>query len=532
MEKMIQNNQSFGYNVSTSFHYTFHTLDITIVHSMKNNENHAARLKLLRESMGFSQRDMAGELGVVHGTIGLWESAQRTIPGPVLILMDLYERELGLRKVMPDHDLGSLESSWFSRSLKISGVATETGARYIWNHLKILFSPKVTSNEIQKRTTEAMALRIADTLGKLKGLPMKLGQMVSYMNFHHPDMASSSFASLQDSCKPLSAASVTEIIVEEFKKTPNQLFKKWNPTPFAAASIGQVHRAELDNGRMVAVKVQYPQIRESIESDLVSLRLVEKMGTPYFKSQESGSWMNEMEERLLGECDYRKEMESQIRFAKIYKNHHQIVIPEVIPEFTSTRVLTSDLVLGIRFADFLKSASQEEKNRAAEAIWDFSFGSLIRHGIFNGDPHPGNYLFADGKVTFLDFGCVQVLRKETLDIWKRSLKCLKKDDMEGLGKITFEMGFVSDPSTFDLKHHYEAVKTWDAPFLTDGPFSFTPEYLAQCWKLSATDNPNLRLVNFPREMMLMHHMHWGVYSILTHLKATINCRERIEPFLS
>ena len=172
------------------------------------------------------------------------------------------------------------------------------------------------------------------------------------------------------------------VVFEEFGKRPKDLFLKWSEKPFVAASIGQVHRAQLFTGEEVAVKVQYPKIVAEIESDLDQLL----KGT-------NPEIAKDFRERILEECDFLKEAENQTRFKSIFEDARTILIPKVFGQLTSQSVLTTEFVEGKSYRDFLDGATQVEKNRAAETIIHFFTFAGFKHGLIQGDPHPGNYLF-------------------------------------------------------------------------------------------------------------------------------------------
>ena len=197
------------------------------------------------------------------------------------------------------------------------------------------------------------------------------------------------------------------VVAEELGAPPERAFARWDPQPIAAASIGQVHRAVTLDGRAVAVKVQYPGIAETMAADLRNVALLRRILRITAPAQDVDALLNELRDRVLEELDYRREAASQQRFAAYYRDHPTIHVPSVVTELSTRRVLTTELSDGARFAE-LASWPQRERDLAAETIYRFVFRSLYEIGAFNGDPHPGNYLFRrGGRVTFLDFGLVK-----------------------------------------------------------------------------------------------------------------------------
>src|SRR5690348_946209 len=203
---------------------------------------------------------------------------------------------------------------------------------------------------------------------------------------------------------PQLAAGVVE---EELGAPPDRVFARWDPRPIAAASIGQVHRAVTLDGRAVAVKVQYPGIAETIAADLRNVALLRRMLRITAPAQDVDALLTELRDRVIEELDYAREAANQRLMAAYYDGHPTIHVPRVISELSTRRMVTSELSSGARFAE-LASWPQPERDLAAETIYRFVFRSLYEVRAFNGDPHPGNYLFhRGGRVTFLDFGLVR-----------------------------------------------------------------------------------------------------------------------------
>src|SRR6201982_3631553 len=197
------------------------------------------------------------------------------------------------------------------------------------------------------------------------------------------------------------------VVTEELGFPPERALARWDLEPIAAASIGQVHRAMTHDGRAVAVKVQYPGIAETISADLDNVALLRRMLRITAPNQDVEALVAELRERVLEELDYRREAENQRYMAAYYDGHPTIRVPKIIDEFSTRRVVTSELAPGPRFSERV-TWSQRERDLAAETIYRFVFRSLYEIRAFNGDPHPGNYLFhGGGRVTFLDFGLVK-----------------------------------------------------------------------------------------------------------------------------
>src|SRR5882757_4468318 len=263
------------------------------------------------------------------------------------------------------------------------------------------------------------AARYADRLGRSRGVLMKAGQILSValpesaVDTDYRGIYQAAFAKLQDDAPPMPAELAIEVLTAELGRPPSEVFAEFDPRPLAAASIGQVHAATLPGGRRVAVKVQYPGVDRAIRADLANTELLATFlqmlvtVAPGLARMDVRAMARELSERIGEEVDYRIEATNQQDFAELHRGHPFIRIPEVISEFSGRRVLTMELIDGMRYAAAL-SADQSLRDQWGEAIYRFVWGNTILRGLFNADPHPGNYLFhPDGTVTFLDFGCVK-----------------------------------------------------------------------------------------------------------------------------
>ncbi len=250
---------------------------------------------------------------------------------------------------------------------------------------------------------------VAAVLGGMKGAIMKAGQMLSFIADGLPPEAQAALATLQQDVPPMAPSLAAGVIRSELGDDPEKIFLEWNPTPLGAASIGQVHKAVTRDGRIVAVKVQYPGVDKAIKSDLDNAEMLYGMFASFaLRNLDVKSLVDELRERMADELDYRLEASLQTEFAERYDGHPFIRIPKIVPELSTQRVLVSEWVDGLRFDDFIATADEATRQKAAEVMFRFAQGAIQHHHVFNGDPHPGNYiLHDDGTVTFLDFGLVK-----------------------------------------------------------------------------------------------------------------------------
>lgn len=480
------------------------------------------RLLLLRDAMGLTQRECAELFGVVHGAVGLWEAGKRKIPGPVLKLMAMYEAELGLDIADSDavQGLDALQTSWTTRALKLASTGVYVTGKLALHGLKAALTQGRELTAIEQEIHLAVSRRVVATLGEMKGLAQKLGQIISFMNFHLPPSVRRELASLQHLSPPMSAAVIAEQIVIATGQTPRQLFAEWEPTPFAAASIGQVHRARLPSGEAVAVKVQYPDIQKVLKADLKNGALLERLVATVLRGHQPGQLVQEVHERLVEECDYRREAEQMQRFAQMHAADARIVVPRVYAEYCRPTLLVADLIDGATFADFVRRATRAQRDAAGATIFTAALRPLFEHGCFNGDPHPGNYLFlSDGRVALLDFGCVKTLRKDIRALWLRFIRSVCRGERAGMEAALLAMSVVTDPDRFGFADCWELMREWYAPWYQSGPFRFTEAWLAERWQRMILRNPNAARLNFPRELIYLNQLQWGLYAVLAALEA-------------
>jgi predicted unusual protein kinase regulating ubiquinone biosynthesis (AarF/ABC1/UbiB family) len=423
-----------------------------------------------------------------------------------------------------------------SRGLAAMRLAARGGARYAVS-APLLFA---AAGERRQQLRDDLALRtaqdVADTLGTMKGVLMKIGQLASYVDDGIAPPARKILGRLQDSVPPMSADLAAGVISGELDGTPEQVFKEWDERPIAAASIGQVHRAITRDGRAVAVKVQYPGIAETIAADLGNVGLIRSLLKMAVPSQDVTALIDELRERIGEELDYEREARNQRQFAAYFEGHPTATVPKIVDELSTARVITSELAAGARFSEML-SWSQQEKDLAAETIYRFTFRSLYELRAFNGDPHPGNYLFEPGgRVTFLDFGLVKHFTPAELAPLEAMIAalCVQQDD-EAFRRAMEAAGFL-DPGapipTSEVVRHmelfYETIKD-------TGPRTMTSAYSSavarRYWDFSA---PLAAYAKIPRSYVIVQRINLGLFAILGQMNATADWRSisaEIWPFV-
>jgi len=368
---------------------------------------------------------------------------------------------------------------------------------------------------------------------------MKLGQMASYLDQGLPEPVRAALAELQAGAPPMSPELAAAMVRQELGADPTDVFAEWDPRPIAAASIGQVHRALTHEGDAVAVKVQYPGVEEAMAADLDNVGLIFAGMGQAFPGLDHRSLVTELRDRLVEELDYRHESANQRLFADYYAGHPTIHVPVVHDRYSTGRVLTTELANGAHL-DEVVTWSQDQRNLAAETLYRFAFGSLYRLAMFNGDPHPGNYLFRpDGHVTFLDFGLVKHFEPAEIDAFGAMIEAMVIDHdpaefrrvVEDIGLLKAGMTFTDDEVVDYLGHFYDFV-------LEDRDYTITAEYASETvrrfFDTSGPYRDIMRAANVPPFMVIIQRINLGLYAIFGELAATANWRrlaEEIWPFV-
>jgi predicted unusual protein kinase regulating ubiquinone biosynthesis (AarF/ABC1/UbiB family) len=378
--------------------------------------------------------------------------------------------------------------------------------------------------ELEEQFVIKSAEDVAGVLGGMKGAIMKAGQMFSFIADGLPPEAARALATLQADVAPMAPSLARQVVREELGAEPEDLFLDWSEVPVAAASIGQVHRAVLRDGRVVAVKVQYPGVDKAISSDLDNAQLLYGMFSQFaLPSLDVKAMIDEVRARMVEELDYRIEAQSQKEFADYYEGHPFVRIPHVVHEFSARRVLTSEWVEGLRWADFLETADQATKNKAAEVLMRFAQGSVYFHRMFNGDPHPGNYRFhEDGTITFLDFGLVKRWESQEIEDLMPMLDAVLEQDAEKLLQQMVKLQVVPASHGLDAPTVLDYVSTPYVPFLQP-TFTYSRDWnaaaLQKVLDVDGKFRPILDQVDLPTSYVILDRLVWGLGALFGHLEA-------------
>ncbi len=427
-----------------------------------------------------------------------------------------------------------------ARNARLARLGIRSGRRYALHRARRVFASVERQAELDTGFELATAADVANELGNMKGAMMKIGQMASYLDTGLPDHVRDTLASLQTNAPPMSADLAGDQIERELGAPPDTLFAEWDPVPIASASIGQVHRAITFDDRPVAVKVQYPGVAEAVAADLANADWLFGLLASMFPGLEPGPVVSEIKARLVEELDYRLEARNQRYYSTFFDRHPFITVPAVVDHLSTDRVLTSDLAVGSTFAE-VTTWSHDERNLAAETLFRFSFGSIYRLHAFNGDPHPGNYLFHEGgRVTFLDFGLVKRFTPNETALFENLIRAMVLDrDLPRFRSIIEQAGLLAADAPFADHEVEEYFSFFYRYVLTDEPVTIDADYaaqgVAQLFDASSHHGELMKQLNVPASFVVLQRITLGLMGLFAQLEATANWRriaEELWPFVS
>ncbi len=401
------------------------------------------------------------------------------------------------------------------RGLLIGRLMGRRFFRNAWLRARMTVASRARKQELEKQAGIQSAAEAAALLGNMKGVFMKLGQIVSFANDALPDQAKALMQGLQKDAPPMAFALVRETLEAELGGDLATRFKHVDETPLAAASIGQVHRARLRDGSDVVVKVQYPGVDAAIQADLGALDRMGGVIGVVNPALDAKAVLAELRARIVDELDYRLEARNQALFRRLWEGHPLIRVPRVFAEHTTRRVLVSEHVRGFGFYDFLREADDREKRTASATIGDFVFDSMFCHLVYNGDPHPGNYLFHEnGAVTFIDFGCVKRFSPASMADLKAFFKSIIESDRVTFDEYVIKIGQVRPGRDWDHDNMWNAWRYHLEPYWS-GEFEFTEEYLARGREVMSPKNT--KDMNLPPDLLFFTRITFGLNAISQQL---------------
>jgi predicted unusual protein kinase regulating ubiquinone biosynthesis (AarF/ABC1/UbiB family) len=418
----------------------------------------------------------------------------------------------------------SIPASKVARSAKFVGTGFKIGGNYIKHYSKKLFNPELTRDELN----EDNATDIYDSLSQLKGGALKVAQMLSMDKNIMPKAYVDKFSLSQYSAPPLSGPLIMQSFKKHFGKTPDKIFDKFDLKSTNAASIGQVHKAEL-NGERLAVKIQYPGVGNSISSDL-------KLIKPFafrllgMSEKELDIYMREVEERLVEETDYELEVQNSLKISKACAKLDNIVFPTYYQELSGSRIITMSWLDGMHLKEFLQTnPSQELRNTIGQSLWDFYNFQQHELRAVHADPHPGNFLITpEGKLGIIDFGCIKKLPDDFYYPFfsTTSAAVLNSREATIVAFRALEMILPNDNEQqveFYYQNYKEMIALFAQPYM-QGEFDFSQREFFD--SLYAFGEKIAKMSEFKQARGVKHFIYinrtnFGLYNILNDLGATV-----------
>jgi len=419
-------------------------------------------------------------------------------------------------------------SSRLGRSARLGGLVAGQSARWVGTRAANSMRSPERADAATGERAAALARELVEQLGQMRGAAMKVGQVLSTIDFTAlPEGERENFkqtlAKLRDDVPPLPFKRLEKLVREELGEKPSAVFAEFEEEAFAAASIGQVHRAVTHEGTAVAVKVQYPGVAEAVETDLRNLSLLLPLVKRLAPGLDVRALYAELRERIAEELDYELEAQSQRAVSRAHRGHPFAYVPAVFTELSSRRVLVTELIAGKRFGE-VRTLDDATRDRFGEIVFRFYFGLVQYLGRVSGDPHPGNYLLMqDGKVGFLDFGLMRVLDRGYLDAERSVAVAVECGDAAQVHAVLGRLGYLPDPDSFDSDELLTQIRAMGAWYMEPGERRLSPAWVAEL--LDSTSGPRsphfatMRRQTLPPQALLLRRMEGLVLSTLGEARA-------------
>jgi predicted unusual protein kinase regulating ubiquinone biosynthesis (AarF/ABC1/UbiB family) len=419
-------------------------------------------------------------------------------------------------------------TSRIARTGRFGSLVAGQGLRWAGTQAaNIVRSPERAEAATGERAA-ALARELVEQLGHMRGAAMKIGQVLSTIDFtaippSEREAFKQTLAALRDDVPPLPFSKVEKLVKSELGGPVKNHFAEFDEQAFAAASIGQVHRAVTHDGRTVAVKVQYPGMAEAVEADLRNLGMLLPLVKRLAPGLDTGALAAELRERVAEELDYEIEAQNHRSMARAWRGHPLAHVPAVDTMLSSRRLLITELLTGRRFED-VKRLGDAERDRFAEIVFRFFFGTLTRLGRASGDPHPGNYLLLDdGRVGFLDFGLMRTIDPAYLAGEHALARAVEVDDAEAVHTGMAALGYLPEPAAFEPQRLLGALRLSGEWYFEPGERRLTPAYVSDHVERASSPRSeywdDLRRMTLPPQALLIRRMEGLVFSTLGELRA-------------
>jgi predicted unusual protein kinase regulating ubiquinone biosynthesis (AarF/ABC1/UbiB family) len=421
-----------------------------------------------------------------------------------------------------------IPTSRLARTARFGGLVAGQGARWAGTQAANRLRSDDQAEAADAKRALALADELVTQLGQMKGAAMKLGQVLSTVDFDMvPEGEREAFkeklAALRDDAPQVSFKNMKKVLLEDLGGSLEEHFATFSEEPVAAASIGQVYRATLHDGRDVAVKVQYPGVAEAVETDLRNAGMLLPLVKRLAPGLDAKAILRELRDRIGEELDYELEAQNQRRVARAFRDHPLIRVPDVVTSMSTRRVLITEFVEGRGFGA-VKQLPEAERDRFAEICFRFFYGLLRRERIAAGDPHPGNYLLCDdGRVCFLDFGLIRRMDADYLDGERALAQAVIGGNASETHRWMSELGYLPDPGAFDPERVLGQLAAAGEWYFTTGFRRLDPEYVRNAMEISGSPaSPyfeEMRRQTIPPQALLLRRMEGLLFSVLGELRA-------------
>lgn len=371
-------------------------------------------------------------------------------------------------------EAGKLPTGRVARTARVGGLVTGQGVRWAGMRAANRLRTPERAAVAETERTAALVNELVGQLSRMRGAAMKVGQMISMVEFddlpaEQQDELQRKLATLRDGIPPVPFSRLEKLLRKELGAPLSDVFSEFDERAFAAASIGQVHRARTLDGGEVVVKVQYPGVAEAVETDLRNAMLLVPLVKRLAPGLDARALAAEMRERIGEELDYELEAQNQRRIGRLVHGHPFISVPRVYSDLSTRRVLVSEYIEGERF-EAVRRRDEALRDRYGEMVFRFFFGLLYRDRIALGDPHPGNYLLRpDGRVGFLDFGLLRDIDTSRTVAEAAIALAVRNSDAEGLKRALVAGGYLPDDragaveADFALRLMRQAIRWYAVP---------------------------------------------------------------------
>ncbi|MFC4127709.1 ABC1 kinase family protein [Nocardia rhizosphaerae] len=417
-----------------------------------------------------------------------------------------------------------------SRGSRLGRLAAGQAARGVGTRLAMIGRTEQARSVMAQRSSLRAAQQIVTVLGGMKGAAMKLGQMVSVLDLDlipedYREMFRDKLAELLDSAPKVPFAEMRAVIEADLGRM-NGVFAEFDPEPVASASIGQVYRARLHDGRLVAVKVKYPGVDRAVRSDMRNLQFFSGLWKSFLPSAADTDVLDEIARNITAELDYRREARTQHRVAARYRDHPLIMVPDSVGEFCTDNVLVTDFVEGRSF-QAIRALPAPDRDRIGELVYRFYISGMFADGEYCADPHPGNILLADdGRVAFVDFGLYNSIGHAHLALERRVLCAAADFDADEIYQLWSEHGIVDPRSGVSAQDCLEYVWSVTGWHLLDEEVTITPEIATSAVVLAtdprADEHRDVRHLLLPPEHVFSRRADLFTLTALGQIEATSN----------